>query len=117
MLFYLKTWRKQSFFLILQFIDDQNEYYSYVERNKHVIASSCDDEERKRRIDPCVKKTYHNGFELLENFDSVGDNFSYVSESLLGAKGTNSNECMGSNTILPNQQIEVKVHQKYYMQS
>ena len=55
---------------MLRFIDDQNEYYSYVERNKHVIDSSCDDEERKRRIDPCVKKTYHNGLELLDNFDN-----------------------------------------------
>ena len=77
-----------------------------------MVTSVCDDEERKGRIDPCVKKTYHNGFEILGNFDSVEDNFSFMSESLLGGKGTNSNGCIGSNTVLPNQQLEVKVQYK-----
>ena len=75
-----------------------------------MISSACDDEEGKGRNGPSVKKTYHNGLELLENFDTIENNFSYMSESLLGAKGTNSNECIGSNTILSNQQIEVNVH-------
>ena len=93
------------------FLDDQNDYLSYVARNNHVISSSCDDEERKGRIDPSVKKTYHNGiFELLGNFDNGGgDNFHYMPEEHL-VVGKSSNGCLGNNITLPNQQSGVIKH-------
>ena len=72
-----------------------------------MISSACDDVEGKGRNDPSVKKTYHNGLELLENFDTIENNFSYMSESLLGGKGTNSNGCIGNVAMPPNQHIVV----------
>ena len=75
-----------------------------------MISSSCDEEERKGRIDPSVKKTHHNGiFELLGNFDNGGDNFHYIPEEhLLVGKGANSNGILNSNIMHPNQQSEVR---------